>query len=194
MDYTDFDKGSFDPATPVYLMIYPSAEDVAEMRQITSEVVRSQGLVGGDWQRTLHVTLGLLGPWDKVKSQGLTNWIRACEKAAGQSNICEVEFDRVVGSGRHLLLTRKKDNEELREFWNRLVFEMMKERCKFDKKFSGFHPHVTILHHQKKMSCSLADPSRWKAEGFRLVLSTGNQSGHQTMARWNFGSFTTILD
>lgn len=178
---------------PVYLMIYPSADQVSEMRDIASHVSRSHGLTEVTPQNILHMTLGPLGPLDKVMRWGFSSWLDACEAAASQTIPFEIEMDRIVSSGSHMLLMKKGGNEALRGFRQRLLVEMMKQRCKFDSRYA-FQPHVTVLHHGGKISCELEHPVRWQADGFRMVLSIVGESRHETIAQWNFDPTGMMAD
>lgn len=145
-----FRSKSYDPATAVYLMIYPPEDKIAEMTEIAAGIRRSYGLIGAPSRKHLHMTLGPLGPLGKVIYWGLSSVIEACESAARQTTPLDIELDRVVSSGGPVLLSKTGGNEALFQFHHRLRTEMMRRRSKFADGYK-FRPHVTVLHNGKDL-------------------------------------------
>ncbi|RYD84173.1 MAG: 2'-5' RNA ligase family protein [Verrucomicrobiaceae bacterium] len=195
-NFADFDFKSYDPATRVYLMIYPPADKAAEMTQIASDMDRSHGLKGTlRQQEGLHVTLGMLGPLDKVIRWGFSSWLGACDAAARRTDPFEIELDSIVGSGGGPVILRKRGgNEALSQFHSLLRTEMAWKQCKFHRDTKKFSPHVTILYSNKNIACELPKPARWMAGGFGLILSVHGASRHDLLKQWDFRRSSEKLD
>ena len=175
----------------VFVALFPDAQASAHLSRMAPQL-REQHELRGKLrpQSHFHITLSHLDDYAGLPAHIVQAASQACLASTAATPPFEVKLDQAKSFGgrpgnRPFILCDDNGNVDLRKFQKRLVSELAKHGCPFDK--GAFTPHLTLLYDDKIISQAPIDPVHWIAGEIVLVHSLLGKTLYYPLGSWPLG-------